>query len=120
MSHLQHDVPPLVLDTEVTPLVELVFEAQHPLAARQKVARVLKHEEAEQVGVEQRAEQLVAHGHRPGRGVGWGGGNRHESEFSICRGVSLRRCQIGERFEELESGIRHRREASGWVRALRG
>mgnify|MGYP001467683947 CR=1 FL=1 len=97
--HLQHDVPPLVLDAEVAALVKLVLQPEHPLAAREEVARVLEEqeayapattreegvrgasqgveeEEAEEVGVEQRAEQLCPHRDRPPQ-VGGGEGGVH-------------------------------------------
>ena len=46
-------------DAEEAAALELVVEAEHPLAAREEVARVLEEQEADEVGVEHRAEQLV-------------------------------------------------------------
>ena len=61
-ANLHMHVPTLILDAEEAPLLELVLKPEHPLAAGEEVARVLEEEEADQVDVEERSEQLETHG----------------------------------------------------------
>ena len=75
-----------VLDAEEAAALELVVEAEHPLAAREEVARVLEEQEADEVGVEHRAEQLVALRQRA-EDVG-GGEGRVEEEADVGRAVA--------------------------------
>jgi hypothetical protein len=53
----------VVLEANVPPL-ELVREPEHPAAAGEEVARVVEGVEADEVGVEQGAQKLLAHGER--------------------------------------------------------
>mmetsp|Transcript_48889 Transcript_48889/g.104369 ORF Transcript_48889/g.104369 Transcript_48889/m.104369 type:complete len:252 (-) Transcript_48889:391-1146(-) len=75
--HLQNDVPALVLDAEEAALLVLVLEGEHALAAGEEVTRVLEHQKADQVDVEERAQQLEADGDGT-PDVGGGEGRVHE------------------------------------------
>ena len=85
----------VVLEANVPPL-ELVREPEHPAAAGEEVARVVEGVEADEVGVEQGAQKLLAHGERL---VDLGRGERRVQEEAELDAVESLAQEGGEHHE---------------------